>query len=221
MFKNISTFVFLIFYIWSVFKGLCMPLFRNTIQTPYSARHFFTSVLFSSVSGMICMASLFYGILHAWFNIFGELLRFGDRLFYEDWWNARDFGGYYRKWNIVVHEFLYYYIYQDSIRFMRGKFSKGSAKFLVFFISAFVHEIIVTATLGFLFPLLFILFGGPGAILVNIKFGRSKNAGAIFWCCLLFGNGLLMVLLSREWLTRQLDGAPQLFRDGFWKYIYP
>jgi len=150
------------------------------------------------------MIGMFYGVLHAWVNIFGELLRFGDRLFYEDWWNVRDFGGYYRKWNIIVHEFLYYYIYQDSIRFMKGNFSSGKAKFLVFFISAVVHEIIVTATLGFLFPLLFIIFGGPGTVLVSIKFGSSKNAGAIFWACLLFGNGLLMVLICREWLARQL-----------------
>ena len=44
------------------------------------------------------------------------LIRFGDRRFYEDWWNARSFASYYRKWNMVVHEFLFYYMYQDAIR---------------------------------------------------------------------------------------------------------
>jgi sterol O-acyltransferase len=67
--------------------------------------------MFSTVSGIVCLLTLFYGILHTWFNIFAELLRFGDRLFYEDWWNVTNFAEYYRKWNIVVHEFLYYYIY--------------------------------------------------------------------------------------------------------------
>jgi hypothetical protein len=41
---------------------------------------------------------------------------FGDRRFYEDWWNARSFASYYRKWNMVVHEWLFYYMYQDAIR---------------------------------------------------------------------------------------------------------
>ena len=113
LFKNILTFVTLVFYIWCVFKSLCIPIFKHTVDNPGSLRQFISSVIFSTVSGIICLLTLFYGVLHCWFNIFAELLRFGDRLFYEDWWTVTDFAGYYRKWNIVVHEFLYYYIYQD------------------------------------------------------------------------------------------------------------
>jgi len=29
---------------------------------------------------------MFYGFFHSWLNLTGELLRFGDRLFYKDWW---------------------------------------------------------------------------------------------------------------------------------------
>jgi len=36
-------------------------------------------VILSTVSGIICLLSLFYGILHSWLNIFGEILRFSDR----------------------------------------------------------------------------------------------------------------------------------------------
>ena len=32
---------------------------------------------------------LFYLFFHCWLNICGELLRFGDRQFYRDWWGAR------------------------------------------------------------------------------------------------------------------------------------
>lgn len=45
-----------------------------------------------------------------------RIRRFGDRRFYEDWWNARSFGSYYRRWNTVVHEWLYHYLYLDMIR---------------------------------------------------------------------------------------------------------
>jgi len=142
--KNVFTFCFLIFYIWSVFKALCIPIFRYNSGSPGDIRQFINSVLFSTVSGTICLLTLFYGILHCWLNIFGELLTFGDRLFYEDWWNVRDFAEYYRKWNIVVHEFLYYYVYQDAIRFTKGKLTRPNSKYLVFFISCVMHEIIVT-----------------------------------------------------------------------------
>ncbi len=110
-FKNLASFLILIFYVWCVFKALCIPIFKHTVNSPGGLRQFFNSVLFSTVSGIVVLLSLFYGVLHAWMNIFGELLQFGDRLFYEDWWNVRDFANYYRKWNIIVHEFLYYYVY--------------------------------------------------------------------------------------------------------------
>ena len=66
----------------------------------------------------------FFGVLHSWLNAFAELTCYADRRFYEDWWNVTDFGAYYRKWNIVVHEFLFYYIYQDGIRFSLGRLSR-------------------------------------------------------------------------------------------------
>lgn len=38
----------------------------------------------------------FYGYFHLYLNLFGELLRFGDRVFYRDWWNVLDVGAYWR-----------------------------------------------------------------------------------------------------------------------------
>lgn len=38
----------------------------------------------------------FYGYFHLYMNLFGELLRFGDRVFYRDWWNVLDVGAYWR-----------------------------------------------------------------------------------------------------------------------------
>lgn len=148
-------------------------------------------------------------------------MRFGDRLFYEDWWNVRDFAGYYRKWNIIVHEFLYYYIYQDSIRFTRGAFSRSNAKFLVFFISALVHEVVVTCGCGFFFPMLFVMFGGPGVLFTSFKFGNSPYSGTLFWVLMLIGSGILMVTFCREFYARQSPEAAQLMVDGVWAYLYP
>jgi len=121
-------------------------------------------------------------------NIFSELFRYADRKFYEDWWNVKDFATYYRKWNIVVHEFLYY---SNS----RGALSPNQAKTLVFLISALLHELAVTCALGFFYPVLFLMFGGPGVILTKVRLGTGPIVGTMFWFLMLIGCGLLMVLI--------------------------
>jgi len=46
---------------------------------------------------------MFYAMFHSWLNFTAELLRFGDRLFYKDWWNAETLDMYWRNWNLPVH----------------------------------------------------------------------------------------------------------------------
>lgn len=74
VFKNGMTFLFLIFYVWSIFKALCIPLFKDSVENPGGIRQFFSQSIFSTISGIVCLLSLFYGILHCWLNLFGELL---------------------------------------------------------------------------------------------------------------------------------------------------
>lgn len=38
VFKNALTFLFLIFYVWSIFKAMCIPLFKNTVEQPGGMR---------------------------------------------------------------------------------------------------------------------------------------------------------------------------------------
>lgn len=33
----------------------------------------------------------------------------------QDWWNSTSFANYYRTWNVVVHDWLYYYVYLDFL----------------------------------------------------------------------------------------------------------
>lgn len=117
--------------------------------------------------GTLSIILLFFGLLHSWLNGWAELLRFPDRTFYLDWWNSREFGTYYRKWNMVVHEWLYYYVYGDIVRFSLGKTSKTVASLVTFLISAVIHELILTCVLGFFYPILFLIFSGPGILLIQ------------------------------------------------------
>ena len=84
-----------------------------------------------------------------------------------------------------------------------------------------MHEIIVTCALGFFFPVLFLMFGGPGVIFTQIKFGKGSYTGIVFWLCMLLGCGLLMVLICREFYARQHPEAATIATHGFLASLYP
>jgi hypothetical protein len=78
---------------------------------------------------------------HLTLNLLAELLRFGDRCFYKDWWNATTFSTYWRTWNMPVHQWLVRHAYFPM---MRAGASKTVANLLVFVISAVFHELLVS-----------------------------------------------------------------------------
>lgn len=192
-----------IYYVFILFKTFMKPEFADSGEKPGTLGSLMISIFKSILPGSFCMFLLFYGMLHSWFNFWAEILRFPDRLFYEDWWNSLEFGTYYRKWNIVVHEWLYYYVYMDLLKFTKGKLSRNNCQLMTFLISAVIHEWILTYAIGFFYPMLFIIFTGPGIILIrNSRNHKSKQLNIMFWILLFFGTGLLMVLYSREYYAR-------------------
>ena len=83
----------------------------------------------------------FFGLFHTFLNIVAELTRFGDRLFYTDWWNATTVEQYWKKWNLPMHHWLLRHVYFPALR--RGA-RKKQALLLVFFISAVLHEVLAS-----------------------------------------------------------------------------
>lgn len=195
---QLFNFIICIFSIYIFFRYSCEPYFSSyNISNYLSIYQFIYDSLTFAFPGMMFMITGFFLILHTWQNLFSELLTFGDRLFYEDWWNCTNFEEYYRKWNLVVHEWLYYYVYNDSIRLSKGRISKTISKFLVFIISNILHEVIIYLFMGSFFPILGIFFGGPGILFTYIKFKNSK-ANILFWVKLFIGIGLILTLFLRE-----------------------
>jgi sterol O-acyltransferase len=63
----------------------------------------------------------------------------------------------------VVHDWLYYYVYLDLYRFFESlRKHRSIVQLITFIISAVIHEFIIYYALGFFYPILFILFSGPG-----------------------------------------------------------
>ncbi|CAF4898324.1 unnamed protein product, partial [Rotaria magnacalcarata] len=146
----------------------------------------------------------FYGFLHCWLNAFAEMLRFADRQFYSDWWTATSWSSYYRTWNIVVHDWLYTYVYRDCHKLLGVKYRLVSM-YAVIFLSACVHEYIISLTFGYFYPILFVQFAVLGFISMLILPQRTQNYAfnVFIWASLFVGLGMQMCLYSIEWYARQ------------------
>ncbi|KAH6779104.1 membrane bound O-acyl transferase family protein [Perilla frutescens var. hirtella] len=97
-------------------------------------------VLKLSVPNLYVWLCMFYCFFHLWLNILAELLCFGDREFYKDWWNARTVEEYWRMWNMPVHKWMVRHIYCPCLQ---NGIPKIVAVLIAFLVSAIFHEITV------------------------------------------------------------------------------
>lgn len=142
---------------------------------------------------------MFYGLFHSWLNVLGEVTRFGDRRFYDDWWNAASFGEYWKKWNLPVHNWCLRHVYFPMLR---RRWSKTTSGFAVFLLSGILHELLVVVplrmqrptvlvTLAFLAQLpLVLLTSRP----ILEKQHRTMGNG-IFWLAFCFSGQPAAVLI--------------------------
>ncbi|XP_036435506.1 sterol O-acyltransferase 1 isoform X2 [Colossoma macropomum] len=191
-----------LFYAYYVFVRLCIPQFRS-LQL-FDLRVMVLCVFNSILPGVLVLFLGFFAFLHCWLNAFAEMLRFGDRMFYKDWWNSTSFANYYRTWNVVVHDWLYYYIYRDFLWMSQKRF-RAAAMFIVFTVSAVVHEYVLAICFGFFYPVLFCLFMCFGMLFNFILHDRRKGPvwNVIMWTALFLGQGVLICLYSQEWYAQR------------------
>ncbi|XP_044533025.1 sterol O-acyltransferase 1 [Gracilinanus agilis] len=208
-----------LFYTYYIFERLCAPLFRNVKQEPFSLRVLVLCIFNCILPGVLMLFLSFFAILHCWLNAFAEMLRFGDRMFYRDWWNSTSYANYYRTWNVVVHDWLYYYAYKDFLWFFSRKF-KTAAMMSVFAVSAIVHEYALALCFSFFYPVLFVLFMFFGMIFNFIANDNRKQPiwNIMMWTSLFLGHGILVCLYSHEWYARQ---QCPLKNSTFLDYIRP
>jgi sterol O-acyltransferase len=219
IFAHLINFIFCCLFYYILMRYICEPYFNySKIKDYYSLPHFIFDSLRFGIPGVSFLLVGFFLLLHSWLNLWSEILRHGDRRFYEDWWNCTNFEEYYRKWNMVVHEWLYYYVYNDVLRLSLGKLNRFHAKLIVFALSVILHEGIIWIALGFFFPILSFFFGGPGIIFTYIK-PKSKNFNIVFWCKLFLGQGLLLVFYLREFNMRSILNELGLVKN--WHEWFP
>jgi len=85
--------------------------------------------------------NIFLVVFEGIMNCYAELSCFGDRLFYEDFWNSTNFDEFNRKWNRRVHEFLKHYVYRIFTQEFGFTKFQGYVATLVY--SAIFHEFLL------------------------------------------------------------------------------
>ncbi|XDG00752.1 hypothetical protein ABKA04_000367 [Annulohypoxylon sp. FPYF3050] len=93
----------------------------------------------STISLIIWLAG-FFALFQSALNALAEVMQFGDRSFYDDWWNSAGLGDYWRLWNKPVYQFMKRHIFSPLIG--RG-WNMTLASIAVFFVSAVLHELLV------------------------------------------------------------------------------
>ncbi|KAH6562940.1 hypothetical protein BASA83_003463 [Batrachochytrium salamandrivorans] len=167
-----------------------------------------------SVVSVVIWLLMFWSFFHCWLNILAELLRFGDRRFYQPWWNARDISEYWRLWNSPVYNWGKRHVYLPLI--LNFGFHPMVALAVVFCISALLHELLIAvpthclngiAFLGMMgqVPLIFIV----GAIFSCSRkmFHRPKNdalfdtiGNFVFWITFtIVGQPACVLLYYTQW----------------------
>jgi len=154
---------------------------------------------------------MFYSTFHLWLNILAELLRFGDREFYRDWWNCTTIEQYWRLWNMPVHMWLVRHVYFPCMHYSR---SKQFSVVVVFALSALFHELAVGVPMNLIRGWAF--WGIMGQIpLIHLtaslnKLLKNDQAGNIFFWLIFTTLGQpagLLFYVSDYSLKKQLEGS--------------
>eukprot|EP01113_Clastostelium_recurvatum_P023965 TRINITY_DN2858_c0_g1_i2.p1 TRINITY_DN2858_c0_g1~~TRINITY_DN2858_c0_g1_i2.p1 ORF type:complete len:524 (+),score=73.50 TRINITY_DN2858_c0_g1_i2:230-1801(+) len=134
----------------------------------------------------------FYIFFHLWLNVLAEITRVGDRCYYRDWWNSTGLDYFWRTWNIPVHHWMNVHVYTPM---RKRKYSRHFAVFVVFVISGFFHELVVSVPFHTI--KLWAFFGLLGQLpLITITRGlvHGQTGNVVFWVSFILGQPTLTMM---------------------------
>lgn len=183
------------------------PIVQNS-QHPLKGNFFYAleRILKLSVPNLYVWLCMFYCFFHLWLNILAELLRFGDREFYKDWWNAKTVEEYWRMWNMPVHKWMVRHLYFPCLR---NGISKGVSVVIAFAISAIFHELCIAVPCHMfkLWAFIGIMFQVPLVLVTNYlqnKFRNSMVGNMIFWLFFsILGQPMCVLLYYHDLMNRK------------------
>ena len=160
----------------------------------------------STIATVVWLAG-FFAIFQSFLNMLAELLRFGDREFYGDWWNATGLRAYWTLWNKPVYGFMKKHVYSPLVG--RG-WSPGAASVAVFAFSGFLHELAIGVPTHSILGVAFLgMFLQLPLIQITDQFAKSKSitgkiiGNCVFWASFVtFGQPLGAMLYFFSWQAK-------------------
>lgn len=209
VFRHVVEIVILSIAIWIASAQYAAPLLRNSLDT-ISTLDFpsiIERVMKLSTISLFCWLAGFFALFQSFLNLLAEILRFGDREFYTDWWNVSTIRLYWTTWNKPVYHFMKRHIYSPLVG--RGC-PPAIAQILVFLFSGILHELLVgipthnvigVAFFGMVFQIPLIILTDP---LKKVKSNAGKTLGnMIFWISFcLVGQPLAALLYFFAWQAK-------------------
>lgn len=94
-----------------------VPLLQNSLDDIAQLRlvNILERTLKLSTISLVCWLAGFFALFQSFLNLLAEIMLFGDRDFYGDWWNSSDLRSYWTSWNKPVTHFMKRHIYSPMV----------------------------------------------------------------------------------------------------------
>uniref|UniRef100_A0A4W4EJA3 O-acyltransferase n=1 Tax=Electrophorus electricus TaxID=8005 RepID=A0A4W4EJA3_ELEEL len=188
------------FLLRRLFEMWMVPTIQNSMK-PFQVKSFF---ILLSVPNHFIWLIFFYWFFHSSMNFVAELMQFGDREFYRDWWNSETVPYFWANWNIPVHKWCLRHFYKPMLR--RGV-NKLAAQLAVFLVSAFFHEYLVSFPLKMfrLWAFMGMMVQIPLAMFVG-RFLKGNYGNAAVWISLIIGQPIAVLMYVHDYYVLHCRG---------------
>ncbi|KAF2126134.1 hypothetical protein P153DRAFT_347069 [Dothidotthia symphoricarpi CBS 119687] len=220
VFKRLAEVAGLSIVIWIASAQYAAPLLRNSLDKilTLNLTSIVERVMKLSTISVFCWLCGFFALFQSSLNALAEIMKFGDREFYGDWWNVSSIRSYWTTWNKPVTNFMRRHIYSPLVG--RGC-PPALAQFIVFFFSGVLHELLVGVPTHNIIGVAFagMMLQIPMIVLTDamqkVSWARGKVAGnMIFWVSFcLVGQPLAALLYFFAWQAKYGSVSRQ-FRDA-------
>ncbi|XP_037928335.1 diacylglycerol O-acyltransferase 1 [Teleopsis dalmanni] len=208
--KRLLEVIFGVNVVMGLFQQWIIPSVRNSL-IPFSNMDVALAterLLKLALPNHLVWLCFFYLTFHSFLNAIGELIHFADRNFYCDWWNANNIDTFWRTWNMPVHRWCVRHLY---IPVVQMGYSSRQASTIVFLISAFFHEYLVSVPLQTYKIWAFLGMMGQIPLSAISKFvERSlgpRMGNIIVWASIILGQPLCIMMYYHDYVVTHFHNA--------------